>query len=153
MQNLKKKWFFVSKMIRIWRNLTWAHASLQKLHFYLLLLCKVFNVWPKTVQRSYLSWHWKVMQNLKKNLWCGKWHEEYVKFSLQHLKVSKLGLWWNPLIQSRKSMSLKSKRSYVSWQWRMIQKLKRNWLVVLKFTWGTSQILTRAFESLQQFLF
>ena len=35
--------------------------------------------------------------------------------------------------------------SYVSWQWRMIQKLKRNWLVVLKLTW-TSQILTRALE-------
>ena len=35
--------------------------------------------------------------------------------------------------------------SYVSWQWRMIQKLKRNWLVVLKLTW-TSQNLTRALE-------
>ena len=35
--------------------------------------------------------------------------------------------------------------SYVSWQWRMIQKLKRYWLVVLKLTW-TSQILTWALE-------
>ena len=35
--------------------------------------------------------------------------------------------------------------SYVSWQWRMIQKLKRNWLVTLKLTW-TSQNLTRALE-------
>ena len=35
--------------------------------------------------------------------------------------------------------------SYVSWQWRMIQKLKRNWLVVLKLTW-TSQNLTQALE-------
>ena len=43
--------------------------------------------------------------------------------------------------------------SYVSWQWRMIQKLKRNWLVVLKLTWGTSQILTRAFESLKNLSF
>ena len=33
----------------------------------LLLLCKVFNVCPKKVQRNYLSWHWRVMQNLKKN--------------------------------------------------------------------------------------
>ena len=39
--------------------------------------------------------------------------------------------------------------SYVSWQWRMIQKLKRDWLFVLKLTWGTSQILTQAFESLK----
>ena len=43
--------------------------------------------------------------------------------------------------------------SYVSWQWRMIQKLKRNWLVVLKLTWGTSQILTRALESLKNLCF
>ena len=43
--------------------------------------------------------------------------------------------------------------SYVSWQWRMIQKLKRDWLVVLKLTWGTSQILTQAFESLKTLSF
>ena len=37
-------------------------------------------------------------------MWFG--HEEYGKFSPEYLKVSKLGL-WDPLIQSRKSMSLK----------------------------------------------
>ena len=40
--------------------------------------------------------------------------------------------------------------SYVSWQWRMIQKLKRDWLVVLKLTWGSSEILTQALESLKK---
>ena len=50
MQNLKKNWSVVSKMTRIWWNLTRALKSLQNLHFYLLLLCKVFNVWPKKVQ-------------------------------------------------------------------------------------------------------
>ena len=34
----------------------------------------------------------------------------------------------------------------MSWQWRMIQKLNRNWLVVFKLTWVTSQILTRALK-------
>ena len=43
----------------------------------------------------------------KTDLWFGKWHEEYGKFSPEHLKVSKLGLWWDPLIPSRRSMSLK----------------------------------------------
>ena len=28
---------------------------------------KVCNVWPKKVQRIYLSWHWRVIQNSKKN--------------------------------------------------------------------------------------
>ena len=44
-------------------------------------------------------------------------------------------------------------RSYVSWQWRMIQKFKRTWLVVSKLTWGTSKILTRALESLKNLCF
>ena len=44
----------------------------------------------------------------KTDLWFRKWHEEYGKFSPEHLKVPKLGFWWDPLIQSRKSMSLKS---------------------------------------------
>ena len=42
----------------------------------------------------------------KTGLWFGKWWE-YGKFSPEHLKVSKLQLWWDPLIQSRKCMCLK----------------------------------------------
>ena len=30
-------------------------------------MCEVFNIWLKRIQRSYLSWKWRVMQNLKKN--------------------------------------------------------------------------------------
>ena len=46
----------------------------------------------------------------KIDLWFEKWHEEYEYlkvFSPEHLKVSKLELWWDLLIQSRKSMRLK----------------------------------------------
>ena len=90
----------------------------------------------------------------KTDLWFGKWHEEYGKFSPEHLKVSKLGLWWDPLIPSRRSMSLKfTQRSYASWHWRMMQNLKRNWFVISKLTWGIWLILTRALESLKNFHF
>ena len=43
--------------------------------------------------------------------------------------------------------------SYVSWQWRMMQKLKRNWLVSSKLTWGIWRILTRALENLKNLHF
>ena len=43
----------------------------------------------------------------KPELWFGKWHEEFAKFLPEHLEVSKLGVWWDPFIQSRKYMSLK----------------------------------------------
>ena len=43
----------------------------------------------------------------KTDLWFEKWHEEFGKFSPKHSKVSKLGLWWDPFVQSRKCMGLK----------------------------------------------
>ena len=43
----------------------------------------------------------------KTDLLLGKWHEEFGKFSPEHSKVSKLKLWWDPFVQSRKCMSLK----------------------------------------------
>ena len=43
----------------------------------------------------------------KTDLWFGKWHEEFGKSLPEHSKVSKLGLWWDPFLQSRKYMSLK----------------------------------------------
>ena len=90
----------VLKMTRIWWNLTRALKSLQNLHFYLLLLCKVFNVWPKEVQRSYLSWHWGVMQNLKKNwlvVWKMTWRIwQIFTRELESLKIAILMGSFNP---------------------------------------------------------
>ena len=44
----------------------------QNLHFNRLLLTKVYNVWAEKLQRSYVLWHWRVMQYLKKN-WLVVW--------------------------------------------------------------------------------
>ena len=43
----------------------------------------------------------------KTDLWFGKWYEEFGIFLLDHWKVSKLGLSWDPFIQSIIFMSLK----------------------------------------------
>ena len=43
----------------------------------------------------------------KTDLWFGKWHEAFGKFSSEHLKVSKLVFSWDPFVQSRKCMSYK----------------------------------------------
>ena len=42
----------------------------------------------------------------KTDLWFEKWHEKFGKFSPEHLKVLKLGPWWDPFVQRRKYMSL-----------------------------------------------
>ena len=39
----------------------------QKFAFNGLPLTKVCNIWVKKVQRSYVWWHWTLMQNLKEN--------------------------------------------------------------------------------------
>ena len=85
--------------------MTHALESLKNLCFNWLLVTKVYNVWA-TKERSYLSWHWRVMHILNKN-WLVVWNRQFGKFSPEHLKVSKLELWWDPFVQSRKGMTLK----------------------------------------------
>ena len=55
------------KMTRILWILIRAFKSPQNFHFDWSLSCKAYNIWPKKVQRIYLSWNWSAMQNLKEN--------------------------------------------------------------------------------------
>ena len=49
------------------RTLDCSRKISPNLNFDRLLLLKVCKISTKTVQRSYVSWHWRVMQSLKKN--------------------------------------------------------------------------------------
>ena len=70
-----------------------------------------------------------------------KWHEEFSKFSPDHVWKSKN---WNfdgillSKVENLWAQNLQGK--FLSWQWRMIQNLKRNWLVSSKLTLGIWQI-------------
>ena len=126
--------------------MTSALESLKDFHFNGLLLSKACILWPKKVQRSYPSWHWRVMQNLGKN-WIVAWT---MTWGLLHIFTRALESQnWNfdkiLLSKVENVWPLNLQKNYVSWQWKMIQKLKTNWLVVSKLTW-TSQNLTRALE-------
>ena len=121
-QHVKRNWLVSSKLTwGIRRILPWVLGNLKNLHFNGLPLNKVFSAWVKKVQRSYVWWHWISMQNLKEN-----WHvlskmTQWIwKFSTEHSKVSKLGLWWDSFIQSRKRMSLKFVKTlfYVGNKWK-----------------------------------
>ena len=51
--------------VQIWRNFTWA---VENLKFCTLMgFFHNFKFSAKRVQKSYLSWHWRVMQSLKNN--------------------------------------------------------------------------------------
>ena len=82
------------------------HSKFSKSQFDLFLF--IYNVWPKkymgVIFHDTEEWC-KIWR--KTDLKFRKWHEEYGKFSPEHLKVSKLGIWRDPLIQSRKCMNSK----------------------------------------------
>ena len=76
MQKLKRNWLFVLKLTSTSQNLTQALEKSKKNFFNWLPLTKVYIVWATKVQRSYLSWHWGVMQILKKDwplVWKKTW--------------------------------------------------------------------------------
>ena len=68
----------------------------------------------------------------KTDLWFEKWHEKFGKFSPEHLKLSKLGLWWDPFVQSRKRMSLKFAEELYVMTMKNDAKFEENWLVISK---------------------
>ena len=95
-------WHVVSKLTwEIWRISAWP---LKRLHFNGLLLNKVCNVWAKKVQRS-LSHDTEDRYKIEGKLTCGLENdEEFGKLLPEHLKVSKLRLWWDPFIHSRNNV-------------------------------------------------
>ena len=109
MQNLKRNWLVFLKLTwGFWWILTRALKSLK--------ICTLMgSFWTKYVMFELKKYRGIMFHDTeewckiwrKTNLWFGKWHEELGKFLPEHLKVSKLGLWWDPFVQSRKCISLK----------------------------------------------
>ena len=87
---------------------------------------------------------------LSTDLWFGKWHEEYSKFFPEH---SKLGFWWDALIHTWKSMSLKSTVELSIMNMKNYAKFEEEKTCLSKLTWGIWRIVTRALESFKSFYF
>ena len=120
-----------------------------------LLLYKVYNVWPKKVPSGYLSWHGRVMTNFKKN-WLMVWKMTWKIWQIFTRALEKLQNWDFDRILSFKVENVWVKnlqRSYVSWQWRIMQHLKRNGLVASKLTWEIWRIWTEALKSFKNLHF
>ena len=78
-------------------------------------------LWPKYIMFE-LKKYWGVKFDgtdswykiwRKTDLCFQKWHEEFGKFSPEHLKVSKWGLWWDSFIQSWKMYELNIYRGVI----------------------------------------
>ena len=110
MQNLKKNWFIVSKMTRIWWKLT-EHSKVWKMCTFIGRYSAKYLMFDLKKCRGVIfhdTEEWCKIWG-KTDLWLEEWHEELSKFSPEHSKMSKVGLWWDPFVQSRKFKSLKFK--------------------------------------------
>ena len=71
--------------------------------------------WPKYIMFELKKYRGAIFHDTKvwckiwrkTDLWFGKWHDEFGKFSPEHMEFSNFGLSLNPFMRSRKCMSLK----------------------------------------------
>ena len=125
------------------RNLVNFYLTTQKFEFFVCLFVFLRSSFcPKytrfELQRSYLSWHWTMMQNLN-DLWPSGFKNgmrNWVNFYQSTQKSE--NLYFDELFLS-KAYNISARyfhRSYVSLHWRVTQNLKENWLVAWEiFMW------------------
>ena len=98
-----KLYILLSKVAYQSTNLVKLHLSSQKsemLHCGGLLLRKSYKISAKKVEKTYLPWHWRVMESIKKNwlevsnMRCGTWW-----IFTQPLKSPKISLQWAVFFQ------------------------------------------------------
>ena len=97
-----------------------------------------------------ISWC-KIWKNT--NLWFGEWHEEFVKFSPEHTKLSKFGLSLDSFIQSRKCMSLKLRGELCIVTMKNDAKFEDELTCQFKIDMGIWPMLTRVLKNLNNVLF
>ena len=99
--------------VQIWWNFTWA-----------VEICLKFC----TLQKSYLLWHWRATQSLKKNwlvISIMTWRIWWT--FIQPLKSPKISLRWAIFVQCIWVWARKHKRSYLSWHGAVMQNLNKPW--------------------------
>ena len=90
----------------------------------------------------------------KNDLCFQKWHEVINTFLPEHVRKSKNWDFNGVLLSKVENVwAWNLQGSFVSWQWRMMQNLKRNWLVSSKLTWEIWRSLTRALENIKNLHF
>ena len=92
------------------------------LYFDRFLLWKVYKISAKKVLRSYVSWYWRSMQNLKKNRFVVSKMARIWWILIRALKVSKICTLIGPFPAKYTTFDLKVQRNYLSWPCRVWSK-------------------------------
>ena len=116
---------------------------------------KVYNVWAKKSIGELCLMELNTDTTFEGKLTCAFKIEmrNYSKFSSEHVWKSKTWKFDEIFLSKVEIYELKFTGEFVSWKWRRIPNLNRNWLVSSKLTWGIWRILTRALENLKNLHF
>ena len=133
-----------------WVNVHYSAQKSEKLYFDGPFLSKAYNILARKFHRNYVSWHWRakfkgtLTRNLKNDI------RYLVNFHASSQKSKNLQFDGFLLSKAYKGLDGKVQKSYnVSWHWRVMQSLKKNWLWVPKTTWRIWWILMWAVASLK----
>ena len=108
-----KIWRWIDLLVQNWReqfDKFWTeHLRISKIWTLMGFFWTKYIVFKPKKYRKVLLGDTEYWCNIwrKTNVCFQKWHEEFSKFSSEHLKMSKLVFSWDPFAQSRKYMSLK----------------------------------------------
>ena len=99
-----KIWRKTDFLFQKWQEFGEFWSKRYNLHFDWSLLYKVYNVWPKNVQRIYISWH-RSFKRFEEKLTCGL-ENDMRNLANFHQNIWKCQNWYfHPFVQSRKCMS------------------------------------------------
>ena len=98
-------WNFIYFQQKVSMKVKFGEISYEQFGF---LLSRSYKVSAKTVQKRYLSWHWRVMQSLKNN-WLAvsnmRWKIWWI--SIQPLKSLKISFRWSLIVKKYARFGLK----------------------------------------------
>ena len=113
-------WFGQTKPIKVqnFRLLT-AHVKFHHICTLIGSFCrKYIDSQLKKVQRSYVSWHWRMMQNLEKNQFVVSKVTRIWRILIRALKVSKICTLISPFLAKYINFDLKKYRRVIWEIWR-----------------------------------
>ena len=123
------------------------------LHFFWFPLSKLYKVSAKKVQKSYLTQHWRVMQNLNEN-WLAVSNMTWGSWWISPNHSKENSFWMDSFCPNYSKFEL---QNYSEAIFRATEQWCKIWispyLVILKMAWGIEWTFIRAAKSLRNCTF
>ena len=112
------------------------HPKVWKLYIDGLFLSKAYTVSVRKISEELCVMTLKGVAKFQRKLTCGLKNDirSLVSFHASSWKSENLHFDWIRLSKAYKYLDEKVQKSYVSWNWRVMQSLKKNWLLAPKMT-------------------